>query len=312
MEDPTLVSFVVEPSCDGWRLDRYLCHKLPRLSRNRAQWLIRQRLVADRVLKPGTLVRAGLAFSLRHEGQAVAPPPPLVVLHADEAVVVVDKPAGVPMHPTARYRRGTLACLLRERFGPECEAAHRLDLETSGVLVCALGSAHRRRVGEAFAAGQVDKTYLALVEGHPPQDAFVVDAPIAEGTALVRVAVRIDPAGKPARTAFEVVRRFGPPDTPLALVRAHPETGRQHQLRVHLAHAGHPIVGDKIYGPDPLYFDRHSRGALEAEAMERLRLPRQALHAWRTRFPHPLTGAAVSCEAPLPEDLAAFVARHDR
>jgi 23S rRNA pseudouridine1911/1915/1917 synthase len=160
----------------------------------------------------------------------------------------------------------------------------------------------------AFVEGAVEKEYLAIVEGWPAEDRFEVDAPIAEGTALIRIAVRIDPiAGKPARTRFQVIRRIERGGDRFALIRAFPETGRQHQIRIHLRQAGFPIVGDKMYGPDEGYFDRFSKRCLEAEAWERLRLPRHALHATHLSFPHPEGGRPVSFEAPLPGDLIAFL-----
>jgi 23S rRNA pseudouridine1911/1915/1917 synthase len=158
----------------------------------------------------------------------------------------------------------------------------------------------------AFQSGAVHKEYLAIVEGHPPET-FAVDAPIAEGTAEVRIAVRIDRhAGKPARTRFVVERRFVRDGAPFALVRCFPQTGRQHQIRVHAREAGFPLVGDKIYGPDPGYFDRFSKRCLEPEAWTALRLERHALHAARLSFPHPETGARLTFEAPLPPDLSDF------
>jgi len=119
--------------------------------------------------------------------------------------------------------------------------------------------------------------------------------------------VRIDPVhGKPSRTRFQVLERFSRGGEPFALVRAFPQTGRQHQIRIHLREAGHPVVGDKMYGPDEGYFDRFSKHTLEPEAWDRLRLPRHALHAARISFRHPGTGQDISFEAPLPDDLEAF------
>jgi len=155
--------------------------------------------------------------------------------------------------------------------------------------------------------GGVEKEYLALAEGWPTQDEFEVDAPIAEGTDLIRIAVRIDAQeGKPSRTRFQVLERFERDGARFALVRAHPLTGRQHQIRIHLSVAGFPVVGDKMYGPDAGYFDRYSRHQLEPEAWERLRLPRHALHSALIRFKHPGTGKPVTFQAPLPEDLEGF------
>ncbi|MBI5480135.1 MAG: RluA family pseudouridine synthase, partial [Deltaproteobacteria bacterium] len=179
------------------------------------------------------------------------------------------------------------------RHGEDFRAdpAHRLDRETSGLLVCARTLEASQRLFRAFHDGLVEKQYLAVVEGHPAEDELAVDAPIAFGTELIRIAVRIDRAvGRPARTRFRVVKRFAREGEKFALVRAYPETGRQHQIRIHAQVAGFPLVGDKMYGPDPGYFDRFSKKCLEPEAWERLRLPRHALHAAFIAFEHPGTG----------------------
>ncbi|MET0401270.1 MAG: RluA family pseudouridine synthase, partial [Cystobacter sp.] len=217
---------------------------------------------------------------------------------------------GLPLHPTARYHKGTLVSLLRERPGyASSEPAHRLDRETSGLVVCGRSPEACRVLGQLFMSREVDKEYLAVCEGHPPEDTFAVDAPIAEGTELIRIAVRIDPVlGKASHTRFEVLNRLTLGGEPFALLRCLPETGRQHQIRIHLREAGFPLVGDKMYGPDPGYFDRFSRHCLESEAWTRLRLPRHALHAARISFLHPGTRARVTFESPLPEDLQDFIA----
>ena len=303
------VTFTVEPNYAGWRLDRYLCEKIRRLSRTRVQRILERSLVADRPLKASTRVHPGLTFRLRRRAQVEPDVPQHVVeLYLDPHLLVLDKPAGLPTHPTARYHHNTLVKLLERKHGSGLRAdpAHRLDRETSGLLVCGRGAEASRALMRAFQSGEIHKEYLAVVEGHPP-DGFAVDAPIAEGTAEVRIAVRIDArSGKPARTRFLVERRFVRDDAPFAIVRCFPETGRQHQIRIHAREAGFPLVGDKIYGPDPGYFDRFSKRCLEPEAWVRLRLPRHALHAARLEFPHPATGRRLRFESPLPSDLSDF------
>lgn len=305
------ISFTVEPNYDGWRLDLYLCEKIRRLSRSRVQQIIAKDLISDRKLKPGTLVRPGMTFKLRKKAD-VEPDTPTDVteLYRDDDLIVFDKPAGLPMHPTARYHKGTLVTLLREKYGPDFQAdpAHRLDRETSGIVVCARSTEMSRRLGRLFVSGAVKKEYLAVCEGAPSRDEFEVDAPIAEGTELIRIAVRIDEAtGKPSRTRFRVEQRFEKGAERFSVIRAHPQTGRQHQIRIHLKVAGFPIVGDKMYGPDESYFDRFSKQTLEPEAWLKLRLPRHALHAARITFPHPTTKQPLVIESPLPSDLRAFI-----
>lgn len=304
------MSFVVEANYAGWRLDKYLCEKIQRLSRTRVQRIIARELVADRPMKPSSLLKPGTKFLLRRK---MLPEPEVPEaaqigeLFRDEALFVVDKPAGLPVHPSARYHHGTLVEQLKARYGFRADPAHRLDRETSGVLVCGRSSEASRRLMAQFVEGDIEKEYLAVVEGQPRDDAFEVEAAIAEGTALIRIAVRLDEEnGKPAKTRFRVVKRFERAEAKFAVVRCFPETGRQHQIRVHLQAAGHPIVGDKMYGPDAGYFDRFSKRCLEEEAWAKLRLRRHALHAWRLKLDHPLTGEPMQFEAPWPADLADF------
>jgi 23S rRNA pseudouridine1911/1915/1917 synthase len=306
------VAFTVEPNYAGWRLDVYLCEKIRRLSRARVQRILRTAMVSARPLKASTRIWPGLSFRLRRRSLVEPPTPDAVVeIYRDQALLVVDKPAGLPIHPTARYHHGTLVALLRRRYGPGFHAhpAHRLDRETSGLLVCGRTAEASRALMRAFQGGRVDKEYQAIVEGWPEQDDFTFDAPLAEGTVAIRIAVRVDPAGRPARTGFRVEQRFVREGTRFALLLCFPETGRQHQIRAHLSLAGHPVVGDKMYGPDPGYFDRFSRHCLEPEAWTRLRLRRHALHASHLAFPHPLTGEQVAFAAPLPADLVGFLPR---
>jgi 23S rRNA pseudouridine1911/1915/1917 synthase len=304
------IEYVVEPNYAGWRLDLYLCEKIRRLSRTRVRRIIERDLICEKKLKPSSLVMPGLTFRLRRRVQdEPVVPENIVELYRDDWLLVLDKPAGLPIHATARYQNGTVVGVLRQKYGPDFKAdpAHRLDRETSGLVVCGRTTEASRRLMRSFAGGQVHKEYLAMCEGHPPGDEFTVDAPIAEGSAVVRIAVRIDRlAGKPSRTRFEVAERFERQGQPFAVLRAFPETGRQHQIRVHLKEAGFPLVGDKIYGHDEGFFDRFSKHCLEPSAWDHLRLDRHALHAARIRFDHPGSGQPVSFEAPLPEDLAAF------
>ncbi len=302
------IEFVVEPNYAGWRLDKYLCVKIRRLSRTRIQGIIERGLISERPLKPSSLVVAGQRFKLKRpvhdEPEA---PKNIGEIHLDEHLLVLDKPAGLPIHPTARYHKNTLLTVLKDQYRFKADPVHRLDRETSGLIVCGRTTEACRLMFRAFIEGGVEKEYLAITEGAPPEDTFEVDAPIAEGTELIRIAVRIDAQeGKPSRTRFQVLERFERDGARFALVRAFPETGRQHQIRIHLSVAGYPVVGDKMYGPDAGFFDRFSRHALEPEAWKKLRLPRHALHAAVIRFRHPGTGQPVRFEAPLPEDLVAF------
>lgn len=305
------LEYEVEPNYAGWRLDKYLSVKIKRLSRTRIQGIIERGVISERPLKASSIVYPGLRFKiLRPVHDEPEAPMYVTELYRDEHLLVLDKPAGLPIHPTARYHKYTLVTLLQQKYGKDFRAdpAHRLDRETSGIIVCGRSAEVARTLHRAFMEGAVEKEYLAITEGAPSEDTFEVDAPIAEGTDLIRIAVRIDhQEGKRSRTRFRVLQRFERDKAHFALVRAFPETGRQHQIRIHLSVAGYPLVGDKMYGPDPGIFDRFSRHQLEPEAWEKLRLPRHALHAAKISFAHPDTGQPLTFEAPLPEDLQAFL-----
>jgi 23S rRNA pseudouridine1911/1915/1917 synthase len=305
------VRFEVERNYRGWRLDAYLAQKIRRLTPEKIAFLIEHRLEHDgpERLQPSSLVTPGQRFALVREAEP-EPETPMEfgVVHDDGALLVVDKPAGLPVHPTARYHAHTFTALARARFpARKVDPAHRLDRETSGLLACGTAPEHTARLKRAFARGEVAKAYLAIVEGWPAEDRFEVVAPLAlTGASLVRVRMHVHAAGAASATAFEALgRRLAPDGTPLALLACHPASGRQHQIRAHLHHAGLPLVGDKIYGHDEAIFDRFTRRELTEHDRARLRLDRQALHAWRLELPHPVDGARLRLEAPLPSDLAA-------
>ena len=215
-------------------------------------------------------------------------------LYEDEHLLVLDKPAGlltVPAHREGAPGEDTVLARVREYMerrrgrrgyvGP----LHRLDRDTSGALAVALSREAHEAGREQFSAHHFERQYLALVHGAPPDDAGTIDAPIADGYVAGRR--RLAGGGEPGRDAvthFVVRERFG---TAAALLELTLETGRQHQIRLHLQRMGHPVLGDQVYGP---------AGGPAA--------PRQMLHAWRLAFPHPLTGARIAVEAPVPDDMA--------
>lgn len=306
------VRFTVERNYAGWRLDEYLQDKIRRLTPERVQHLIEHRLECEsgERLEPATRVVAGLTFALVRDAEP-EPDAPLDfgIVHDDGELLVVDKPAGLPIHPTARYCANTFTAAARTRF-PErkVDPAHRLDRETSGLLACGSAPEWTKRLKRAFALGRVAKTYLALATGTPSADRFTVDAPLAlTGASVVRVRMHVDAGGLPSVTEFEVLERRSAPDgAAVTLFACRPRTGRQHQIRAHLLHAGLPLVGDKIYGPDENIFDRFTRHAMTDDDRARLRLARHALHAWRLELPHPRTDVPLTLEAALPEDLRGF------
>lgn len=312
MSQVVRIRFVVERNYAGWRLDAYIQQKLRRLAPERIPELIATRLETEdgSRLGPDSLVTPGLAFALLKDVEP-EPETPLDfgVVHDDGKLLVVDKPAGLPVHPTARYFAHTFTTIARKRF-PEgkIDPAHRLDRETSGLLACGTAPEWTRALKRSFADGRVEKAYLALTLGWPAEDRFAVDAPLALTLqSEVRVRMHVHPDGQPSRTEFEVLeRRTAPDGARIALVACVPRTGRQHQIRAHLLAAGTPVVGDKIYGPDELIFDRFTKRAMTPADLATLRLPRQALHAWKLTLPHPATRELVALECPLPPDLAEF------
>ena len=297
--------FVVEAECDGWRLDRFLLKRIPRLSRVRVQRVIRGECwVDDRDCKPATTLLPGQVVRFVRPAP-VEPDAPrtLPVLAEDPAFYVLDKPAGIAMHPTAKFHYSTVTAVLRERFpGERLEICHRLDLETSGALVVARTHAATVALKRAFARRKVEKRYLAVTyDGAALADEGVVDLPLGlEVGGLTRVkmvATPVERGGLPSRTRYRVLeRRAG-----RALVECFPETGRQHQIRAHLDAIGAPIVGDKLY-PDARIFADYQDHGWDAVA-HRLPLRRHALHAAGIRFPHPVTGVPVEVESPLPAEL---------
>lgn len=298
--------FVVEGECGGWRLDRFLHKKIPRLSRARIQRVIRGECWIDgRPCKPSSVVTAGQRVTFRRPAP-VEPDAPreLPVLHADDAFYALDKPAGIAMHPTAKYHYSTVTSVLREKFpGEPLQITHRLDLETSGVLLVARTREAAVALKRAFARRRVHKRYVAVVHGALDGEG-VVDAPLGLGGGLVRVKMAVRPeaaGGLPSRTRWAARRRAGD----YTVVDCWPETGRQHQIRAHLDHLGHPIVGDKLYPDERIFADYQDHG-WDAVA-ERLPIARHALHAAELRFPHPTTGEEIVVESPLPPALRALV-----
>lgn len=301
----------VPPDRHGWRLDRFLHDRIPRLSRTRLQRIIEREVrgPAGEALKPSHRVRFGDVITiLRDPPDEPEVPTDFAVLYEDGDLFIIDKPSGLPVHPTARFHRHTLTWLLRQRFGdPRPVLVHRLDRETSGVLVCAWNKEAERRLKTQFEGRVVKKEYLAIVRGAPSFDETTIDIPLGPATGSeirIRMGPRHDEQGQPARTEITVLETFGD----CSLVAARPLTGRQHQIRAHLAAIGYPVLGDKIYGEDEHLFIDFVEGEMTGAAWRRLVLRRHALHAYRVELTHPSTGERVAFESPLPEDLADFLA----
>ncbi len=305
---------IVPPELAGLRLDHFVKTQIPRLSRTKIQQIIETQLRREDGFspKPATSVAAGDHYIIRRQAKPEPPcPRTFTVLHEDARMRIIDKPAGLPVHASAKFYFNTLTRVLDERYPdePEQQICHRLDRETSGCLVVA-----RDREAAAFLKGAIasqDKTtkqYLAVVHGQPPWETeHVLDTSLrlstaADPTRIPTVRVLPDPKGLPAITHVIVERR----SAKYALVRCTLVTGRQHQIRVHLAVAGYPIVGDKIYAHGDDAFVEYCDEGLTPELAELFVLPRHALHAARITVPHP-DGGTVTAEAPLPADMAGLL-----
>jgi 23S rRNA pseudouridine1911/1915/1917 synthase len=297
---------IVGPHLDGVRADAFLAARLIRLTRSRARAIIAagSLLRADQPLKPASRVRRGESLTLlRPALTEAAPPDRIAVLYDRDGLLVVDKPANVVVHPTARYWRNALTQLLAvanssDDFAPR--PCHRLDRETSGVLLLARTARVESAVKAAFRRSAVGKRYLALVDGRPMLPEFAVDAPLAPGTGAIKMRMVPTPGALPAVTRFRLLAT----QADRSLIMAEPEHGRTHQIRAHLALAGHPIVGDKIYGRQgESWFLRHAAGGERAAPLTELAWPRQCLHAWQVELPEPVVGTAHHFVAPWPDDL---------
>ncbi len=295
----------------GDRLDAWLAGRLD-VSRSRAAALIEEGnvLLNGAPPKKRDRPRAGDRVEVRlppPEPSSAAPEAiPLEIVYQDADLVVLDKPAGLVVHPAPGNPAGTLVNALlhavRDLSGIGGELrpgiVHRLDKDTSGLMIVAKNDEAHRRLSDDLKARRIRRAYLAAAWGHLPSDSLTVDAPIARHP-TERKRMAVVPGGRHAVTHFRRLERWRAAD----LVRAELETGRTHQIRVHLLHVGHPVVGDQTYAVGR---ERGVSGADRAWAAALAkRVPRQFLHAAELRFRHPRTGAEMHFEAPLPPDLAA-------
>jgi len=282
--------FVVRPEEQGLRLDQVLAANVPGLSRRKARVLLdlggvfvdgARVKVAGRAMRAGQVVVANIGGSLhratKEVGEAArarddAALPAFGVVYRDDDIVVVDKPAGLITAPTPESDRGNLLSALERSLGGEVFVVHRLDLETSGLLVFARTKEANRVLGEKIRSHDFERVYRSVLRGLVPFDSQRVDEPIA---------------GRRAVTDVTVEERLAAGAT---VVRCRLETGRTHQIRIHARHLGYPVMGDRKYG-EPTAFDP----------------PRMALHATQLGFLHPRTGEALMFESPLPKDLSSWL-----
>jgi 23S rRNA pseudouridine1911/1915/1917 synthase len=292
----------------GERADKFVTSQVPEATRSQ----VAARAAEGGLLVEGRAVKA--SFTVR-EGQEVEYTPPdapdtdrlipedipLTVLYADEHIVVVDKPAGLVVYPAAGHASGTLMNALAFRYGPLTApggplrpgVVHRLDKDTSGVMVVALTFDAYHALVEAFRERSLERTYRALVLGALPEDEGSIEAHIGRSVTDRKRMSTQTKRGKPALTHWRVVESYAG----ATLVEARLATGRTHQIRVHFSTIGHPVLGDVVYGKQT-HLQRGTR---------KIPFPRQMLHAATLGFAHPVTGAALSFSAPVPPDMAAAI-----
>lgn len=328
------VRLQIYPEIGGLRLDQALHKLLSWRSRSWLQRLIRDGRVAVEAAAgddPSRNVDPARASMRVRPGEIlivqVPPrqgPAPIVDWEDDEIdavfedgdLVAIDKPAGLTVHPSGRRLDGTLINILHRKYRHEDSAldvvprlCHRLDRETSGLILVAKTDYAHTEVRKQFEANAVKKSYLAIVEGRVRSESGDIDAPLGpDKRSAIRLKTAVSEGGLQARTRWRLRERVGD----YSLLECFPHTGRQHQIRVHLASIGHPIVGDKLYGPNERYFIDALEGALDADALEELRLPRHALHSHSLRLRHPIRDEEIVLEAQLAKDLASFLSDHRR
>jgi 23S rRNA pseudouridine1911/1915/1917 synthase len=237
------------------------------------------------------------------------------IIYEDHRFLVIDKPANLLVHPTGPGRPETLWDELKRLLafeivnGAQISFINRLDRETSGLTLVAMTSGSARQLGLMMAKHQIRKTYKAIVSGWPAEETFEVNQPLLRqgsiGLSKVWLKQAVHPNGAPARTGFRVLTRFTNNNSPFALIEAEPKTGRTHQIRVHIANAGYPIVGDKLYGPDENCYLEFIETDWTPSLEARLLLRRQALHASGLLFE--FEGTEFRFESPLPADMVGFL-----
>ena len=337
------------------RLDAFLVHHLTWRSRASIQELIRDGFVLVDPSSPDhprgrgeCVVETRPGRKLKHGSRVVVMIPEelrlpmlgpgsdeLLVLYEDEAIVAVEKPANLAVHPSGRHMTDTLIQRVHARYGQGQELerggaprlCHRLDRETSGIVLVGKNPIAHSDVMGQFERREVEKEYLAIVRGVPDASTWsrgingrrddgggdvrnvggTIDYPIGSSrTSGVELKMAVIADGLPSRTDWRLVQRA----RDCSLVACSPHTGRQHQIRVHLAAIGHPVVGDKLYGHDEELFEKSLDGELSRDDFRALGMPRQALHNHRVAFVSPATRSRVEVVSPLPPDLAAYLAEH--
>ena len=294
------------------RLDKVLASRLPELSRTQVQRLIQEGQVttASGHVPANYRVCAGQRIDLcvppPRPTDLVAEPVPLTILHEDDDLLVIDKPAGLVVHPAPGHPSGTLVngllyhCRSLSGIGGEERPGivHRLDKDTSGLLLVAKHDRCHRHLAAQLKSRELKRRYQALVHGKMPAQEGTIDAPVGRHPTQRKKMAVVARGGRTARTRYRVLEAWGP----LSLLQLSLETGRTHQIRVHLASLAHPVLGDASYGSGVRRWP--GKPALEQAIRD---FPRQALHAEQLRFRHPTEGICVTFSSPVPADIAALL-----
>jgi len=319
---PASIEVIAGPSALGQRTDRFLADAIGTLSRSRVKSLMQDGAVLrDNVAlrDPAEPVRPGAVFVVQPPAAVAARPEPqripFEILHEDDDLIVLDKPAGLVVHPAPGNEDGTLVNALLAHCGDSLPGiggerrpgiVHRLDKDTTGIMVVAKTEQALAKLSAAFAARDIDRAYHALVWGIPAPSSGEIEGAIGRDPRERKRMAVVARGGKPALTRYRALRTWPAPVTLIECVLA---TGRTHQIRVHLASAGHPVVGDPVYLRRVPAAARALTGPVRAVLLD---FPRQALHAARLGFAHPRTGQPLLFERPVPADMASLLHTLDR
>lgn len=315
--------YKVDKTYNGWRLDKFLSTTLSWVSRN----------TIHKKIEDGKIKLIREASHVKREAQALKPSTKIItddtvtiageerkeefleslkcleVLYEDQYCLAVNKPYDITVHPTKKYLfQNVLSYLKEERPQTTFRLLHRLDKETSGVLLLSKDMKFHFPVAMQFERREIQKEYVALVHGKMEKDKGIIDLSIGKDKySSVKMKKAVTSDGKKSVTEFEVIKK----NKHFTLVKLKPKTGRRHQLRVHLSHIGHPIVGDKLYGGDDGIFFAYLENRLTDEHKKHLRLERQALHARALHFFHPILNKKILVESPIPSDMIKLIESED-
>ncbi len=321
------VTILVPSDAAGQRLDQFLAGEIPDISRARVQQMLadERALVNNASAKSSMKLRGGEQITILGNPQppplrAIAEDIPLDIVYEDDDLAVVNKPAGMMVHAGAgatedERNRGTLVNALLHHFAALSEVGgelrpgivHRLDKETSGLIIVAKNDVAHRKLGQQFSKREIKKRYTALVHGWPAKEQGTINAPIArDAIRRIRMTTK-GSGGRSALSHYAVRERISSIYGKFALLDVRIETGRTHQIRVHMASIGHPVVGDSLYGaPKEL---KRANVKVPPGTRATITLERNFLHATAVEFKHPRTGQAIALEAPLPEELTTYLQR---